>query len=129
MYIYIHIHSISGKADFSLSNIFIKETACMCMHIRSCSKQCTGRCFILDFCWDISNSWSIFIHVWVTSYLYSCGSQQSEVADDWHVSTLCGGQSDWPTSERQTTKTFYKIQEQQLVTKVQWNLPFVSVME
>lgn len=59
-------------------------------------------------------------------YYYSCGGQWLKMADVWHVQTLCGDHHDRSSPQWQETEVPDQVQEQQLVSQVQWNLPFVS---
>ena len=74
----------------------------------------------------------VYVSIWYRyvfmfhNYLHSCGSKRFEMAQDAGFQAICWNQFDWSTSLRQKKKANYKNQESELVSKIQWNIQFVS---
>lgn len=63
----------------------------------------------------------------VVTFFCSCGSQWPEVADIWHVPSICWNHHDWAPPEWQEEEVHNQVKEQQLGSKIQWNVSFVSL--
>ena len=57
---------------------------------------------------------------------FSCCGQWPQVADNSHVPPICWSSPHWPTPQWQEEETLNQVKEQQLVSQIQWNIPFVS---
>lgn len=67
---------------------------------------------------------------WLISLAFRSGrSEQPHLANQRHVPPVCGGQRRGTTPGWQEAQIQHQDQEQQLVTKVQWNIPIVSNRE
>jgi len=65
------------------------------------------------------NKW-VFTVKQVVTLSSSCGSQRPEVANVWHVPSVCGNHHDWAPSEWQEEEVHNQVKEQQLGSQVQW---------
>lgn len=71
---------------------------------------------------------SIEYHAPSLIFIHSRGGQWSQMASSvWNVPSICRNQFDWSTFGGQEAQIRNQIQVQYLVTKVQWDLPFVSL--
>lgn len=63
----------------------------------------------------------------VVTLFSSCGSQRPEVANVWHVPSICWNHHDRAPSEWQEEEVHNEVKEQQLGSQIQWNLSLVRV--
>ena len=115
---------VPEKFLFRWISTHILEQESTKLPLKVCKKRYSLFAFLVKciFCFSILYRYVFKFH----NYLHSCGSKRFEMAQDAGFQAICWNQFDWSTSLRQKKKANYKNQESELVSKIQWNIQFVS---